>query len=468
MRATRHHPFLAAFYIVCLTILITACGSTPTNQGGNASPTASVAAKGSVTQPVITHPASSTPSGGSVPPVSTSCPPQGTARAAVMPPVTLGSHQNIVYVTYQGGITTTPPFMLERYDVTTGSTTQIASMPNTRINEAQLSPDGLWILFVTDLKLQMVRVDGQELQTLYCRSGSATQISSVQWSPDQKQIIFFAGGQPAQVQTLYLLDVMHGTLQMEMSITDPSRFYFPRTWIDSKRVYVFGEPIATDPIPTPIPLPKLYILDTTKGANQQISSFQLVAQAQSPYCWDFDSSYDTGKLFVDHCIQLDALGASGTGLRQGPSSITAQSATGGQSTTVYSNSTQAIVALRVVGYTSKTLLFLIENQSDQNTTVDTSQNGLWRVNTDGSGLARLTTENAGDRTSLNAFTQYPWSNFSHDGSMYSARTTVFQGNSPPLYSLIFGSMGAGSPTAFATLSNSGEGATLEIVGWTAM
>src|SRR5579859_6514404 len=249
MHTTRHHPFLIAFYIVCLTILITACGSTPTNQGGNASPTASVETSGSATaQPVTTHPTSSTPPGGSVPPVSTSCPSQGTARAAVMPPVTLGSDQNIVYVTYQGGITTTPPSMLERYDVTTQSTTQIASMPNTRINEAQLSPDGQWILFVTDLKLQMVRVDGQELQTLYCRSGSATQISSVQWSPDQKQIIFFVGGQPSQVQTLFLLDVTHGTLQTEMSITDPSRFYFPRTWIDSKRVYVFGEPIATDPI----------------------------------------------------------------------------------------------------------------------------------------------------------------------------------------------------------------------------
>ena len=187
----------------------------------------------------------------------------------------------------------------------------------------------------------------------------------------------------------------------------------------------------------------------------------VAAQAQSPYCWDFDSSYDSGELFLDHCVQSEALGAGGVGVRQGPSSITRQAAT------VYSSATQAIVALRVVGYTSKTLLFLIENQSDQSTTVDTSQNGLWRVNTDGSGLVRLTTEKAGDRTSLNAFTQYPWSNFSHDGSMYSARTMVFQGNSP-LYSLIFGSLSAGAPTTFATLSNPGEGAMLEVVGWTAM
>jgi hypothetical protein len=124
--------------------------------------------------------------------------------------------------------------------------------------------------------------------------------------------------------------------------------------------------------------------------------------------------------------------------------------------------------LRVVVYTSKTLLFLIESQGNQNTTVDSSQNGLWEINTDGSGLARLTTEKAGDSTRLNAFSQYPWSNFSHDGSMYSARTTVFQDNAPPLYTLVFGSLSVGTPRTFATLPNPGEGAMLEVVGWTAL
>lgn len=309
MYATRHHPFLVTLCIGCLAILTTACNSTPANPGGNTNPTASVGVSGSVTaQPGSTRPVSTSPAG-SLPPVSVSCPSQGTARAAVMPQMTLGTHQNIIYVTYQGGITTTPPSILERFDVTTGSTTQVASLPNARINEAQLSPDGQWILFVTDLKLQLIRVDGQELQTLYCSSGSATEISGVQWSPDQKQIIFSAGEQLTAVQTLDLLDISHGTLLTEMSVTDPSKFYFPRTWIDSKRVYVFAEPIATDPRPIPAPVPKLYILDTTKGANQQTNSLQFAAQAQSPYCWDFDSSYDTEELFIDHCLQLEALGA---------------------------------------------------------------------------------------------------------------------------------------------------------------
>jgi eukaryotic-like serine/threonine-protein kinase len=386
-----------------------------------------------------------------------------------MPRLALGSHQNIVYLMYEGGINTPTPSILQRYDVTTGSTTQIVRMPNTRITEAQVSADGQWILFVAGSKLQMIRMDGQELQTLYCASASTTEISGVQWSPDQKQIIFFGGGQPAGVLSLYLLGIVRGVVQPEMAYTDPSTLYMPRTWIDSKRVYLVAEPLSSGgPAPTPVPVPKLYILDTTKGANQHTNTLQFAAQAQSPYCWDFDSSYDTGKLFIDHCLQLVSLGAGGVGLRQGPSSITAQSETGGQANTVYTNPKQAIAAVRVVGYTSASLLFVIENQSDGQTSVDTSQNGLWKINTDGSGLTRLTTENPGDRTSLNAFTQYPWSNFSHDGSMYAARTAVFQGNSPPVFSLIFGSIGAGTPTTFATLPHPGEGALLEVVGWTAM
>src|SRR6266487_733585 len=347
MNGTRCRPFRVAFFSCCLAILIIACGSTGTNQGVSLSPTSSAHTPtgGSGTaQPVTTT------TTGSLPPGSTSCPPQGTARAAVMPLLTLGSHQNIVYLLGEGAINTFPTSTLKRYDVTTGSTTEIVKMPHVRITEAQVSVDGQWILFVAGSKLQMIRMDGQ---------------------------------------------------------------------------------------------------------------------VQSPYCWDFDSSYDTGKLFIDHCIQLVALGSAGVGLRQGPSSITVQSATGGPSNTVYINPKQAIIAVRVVGYTSASLL-IIENQSDGHVSVDTSQNGLWKINTDGSGLTRLTTENAGDRTSLNRYTQYPWSNFSHDGSMYAARIAAFQGNSPPAYSLVFGSLSGGTPTMFASVPHPGEVTQLELAGWTTM
>ncbi len=467
MKNTRYHTFFVASVICCLTMLITsACGSAPATPSVNSSPTASVHAPtaSATARPVSTQPTSPT-LGNSLPSVTTSCPAPGTARAAVMPPLALGSHQNIVYLSYKGGINSSGPSFLNRYDVTTGSTTQILQEPNVRITEAQVSADGQWILFTTGTQLQLIRMDGQELQTLYCTSAQVTYMSSVQWSPDQRQIIFEGDGRPDL--TLYLLDLTHGTVVPELLNADPSTYYVPRTWIDNKKVYVMSYTDVTDPSQTASDLPpKLYILDTSNGANQHMSNLQLVAQAQSPYCWDFDSSYDKGKLFVDHCIQLEDL-QGGAGLRQGPSSITMQSGTSGQSNTVYSNSKQAIVSVRVVGYSSTSLLFIIENQSDQQTSVDTSQNGLWKINTDGSGLTRLTTEQTEDQTSLNRDTQYPWSNFSRNGSMYTMRVASFQNNSAS-FSLYFGSLSGGTPTMFATLSQPGEGYEFEVVGWTTM
>ncbi len=343
--------------------------------------------------------------------------------------------------------------------------------------EAQISADGQWLLFVAQVTngqsslagIQLMRMDGQDLQTLYCSSTPATGISDVQWSPDQRHIIFFGPPATSLQSTLYLIDIVHGTVQPELVSTDPSTGYSLRTWIDNHRVYVMSRYfVNSEPTPTPATVPKLYILDTAAGANQQTGKLQFVAQAQSPYCWDFDSSYDTGRLFIAHCIQLVSQGQAGIGLRQGPSRITAQATTGGPSQTVYSNSAHAVVALRVIGYTSTSLLFLIEDQADEHTSVDTSQNGLWKINTDGSGLTRLTTEQKGDRTSLNRFTQYPWSNFSRDGRLYAARLALFQGNVPPAYSLFYGSVNGGTTTTFATIPHPAEGAVLEVVGWTTM
>ena len=107
--------------------------------------------------------------------------------------------------------------------------------------------------FVAGSKLQMIRMDGQDLQTLYCSSAPATEISGVQWSPDQQQVIFFGGGKPQGEQTLYLLDIARGTVQPELFYTGPSTFYIPRTWIDSKRVYLVGVPrLSSGPEPTPV------------------------------------------------------------------------------------------------------------------------------------------------------------------------------------------------------------------------
>jgi hypothetical protein len=110
--------------------------------------------------------------------------------------------------------------------------------------------------------------------------------------------------------------------------------------------------------------------------------------------------------------------------------------------------------LRAVNPT--TLLLLIENHSG-----DTSQNGLWKMNVDGSGLTRLTTDMSNSQ-SLCPFTQYAWSNLSRDGTIYALQEYTQQTNE---YKMEYGSLNGGAPTVFADIS---DGTQLLLVGWVNM
>ncbi len=122
----------------------------------------------------------------------------------------------------------------------------------------------------------------------------------------------------------------------------------------------------------------------------------------------------------------------------------------------------AITAVRSI---SQNTLLLLINNNGAGTNVDSSQNGLWKVNTNGSVLTRLTTSGAGvsgGPTLICQFTQYPWSNVSRDGSMFAIQQNTANGQTQ---SLLFGSLSGGSPTTFASISG---GTQLSIVGWTIM
>jgi hypothetical protein len=106
-------------------------------------------------------------------------------------------------------------------------------------------------------------------------------------------------------------------------------------------------------------------------------------------------------------------------------------------------------------------LLQVENFS-QNHQVDSSQNGLWIVHSDGTGLTRLTTEASGASTILCQFSQQPWSNVSRDGSMYAFETST-AGN-PTTYTLSYGSLNGGKPQSFV----SSAADKLAVVGWTTM
>ncbi|HLI07636.1 MAG TPA: hypothetical protein VKV40_13780 [Ktedonobacteraceae bacterium] len=458
---------------IIFSLLLAACGQNGTSGGnggtgtGNGQGSSTPGGTGTVTtqtQNTSTSPANPTT------PVTTTCPATGTARAAVLPPLPAGSQASIVYIINKGGSSNPTSGTLERYDVASGKSLVTASFPNTYISDAELSSDGDWILFVTvadqQAKLQMVRRDGQYLQTLYCvatatnGANGASALSNVQWSTNEKLIIFnnytysSAGGGNNQV---LLLNAQTGSLQSELAMARGGQLYPVVTWLDNTRAYLRAPSIDA-------PADSLYLLDTTKGAHQPLSNLTLVFRDQAASntypCWDFDSSYDGQHLYTTQCTLTMSTTGPGEGTRVGPSKLSMQPTTGGTATMLYNNASVAVTTVRAIS--SNTLLLLFENQNYTGISVDTSQNGLWKINTNGSGLTRLTSNGGGvsaGPSSLCQYSQYPWSNVSRDGSMYSLQQYSANGS----IALEYGTLSGGNPSTFASASG---GSQLSIVGWT--
>src|SRR6266699_4056443 len=333
---------------------------------------------------------SNTTSNAALPAISTSCPAPGTARAASLPSLTLGTHPTIVYIVNEG--LPTPTFgTLKRYDVVTGNKVEILKMADALISEAQVSANGQWLLFVAhvsgQVKLQLVRMDGKFLQTLYCGNPS-----EAQWSTNQQLVVFSDSGH------IYLLNVTNAVLQVELSFSKGVTIH-PRTWLDTTRAYL------TLQFPDGPP-ESVLLLDTSKGPNQNLQNLAVVFDAtqSTPFCWDFDSSFDGKSLFTSQCTAKN-FGGPGASPCCGPSVIADRPPTGGLSYSyVYVNQHRALISLRAV--TANILLFTVGNF-----TGNTSHNGVWKVGTDGSSPLRLTPSGG-----FNQFTQFPWSNVSRDGT----------------------------------------------------
>jgi hypothetical protein len=433
-----------------LFLLLVACGSTPPVTTSStptpaATPTQSGSPGGSaIPTPVVTA--------APVPLTRTACPAPGTARAAVLAPLALGQHPTLVYIATTTGASTSVPSSttLYRYDVTTAVTTPIVRVTNESISQAQLSADGQWVLFVsgtasTSGRLQLVRMDGQGLQTLYCDSTS----SNFQWSTDQHVIAFES--KAGTTGFVKLLRVADGSIQTALSqpLNTPYAYQL-RTWLDTTRLYLTR-------YDTDVPPDALAVLDLGKGLHQTTSDLVTVVNRQPGQFQDFDSSYDGKQVFVAHGTCAYAC--------SGPGNITTEPALGGTQQPIYSSQSYSVVQVRAV--TQKRLLFLVGNSGFPSpTSGDLSHNGLWTIHTDGTDLVRLTTDSATLATRLNTDSQFPWSNVSRDGSLYAVeQQTLQQSGTPGPATLLFGSLSGGTPTPFASASN---GAGLSIVGWTTM
>jgi eukaryotic-like serine/threonine-protein kinase len=441
----RYSRFTSLAVSGCLLVLLAACGPFGSADAG---PTPTASTSGATAIPT-TRGATSTPTTAPMPATQTACPGAG-ARAAVFAPLVLGSHQNIVYLFNQGG--TSGSAEIKRYDASTGKKVIIVDVPNINIPYAQISPDGQWVLFTTpagmagERALQLVRMDGQGLQTLYC----ADNLGGFEWSPDQKTVVFTVGDQIGN-SAVDLFDLATGHLQVEL--VEPATAgigAIPVTWLDETHIAM--KSVVRGRIDGPPPQ-SLSVLDTAKGAHQQLSDLIKVFDSSGP-CLSFDSSVDQAQLFVSTCHVTGGPGVSPT--QQGPSTIIAEPALGGPQTTVYTTPTLAITTVRVISRT--TLLLLI-----QNLTGDTSHNGLWKMNLDGTGLTRLTTAGTGQGYYLNATSQFPWSNVSRDGRLYALE---IGSGSAPTQALLIGSLTGAGASPFATVSITVG--SVEIVGWTTM
>ncbi|HET8840871.1 MAG TPA: hypothetical protein VFN35_05355, partial [Ktedonobacteraceae bacterium] len=186
-----------------------------------------------------------------MPATQTSCPADNTARAAILRPLALGAHQNLVYVYNEVPPNTSTSFgHLRRYDATTGQKIDIVTS-GLRIDSAQLSANGQWVLFLSipdprtdpqhSAMLQLVRMDGQGLQTLYCAPALVNGIvvdpdsivGHIQWSTDQQSIVF-----DQAATTLRLLNISNGKLTTLLSSAQSRHFYTPITWLDTHQLFL--------------------------------------------------------------------------------------------------------------------------------------------------------------------------------------------------------------------------------------
>ena len=430
MKTTHLYRFRLAWFGLCLIVLLAACGGSTSTTGIVPIPPTQSSSQPGTTSPVAQ-------------PTSTDCPGVGTARAAVMPPLTLGNHQVLSYVYSQNTGEQGDYTAIRLYDITDSSKTDIIKLNNaTTLLYAQISTDGQWILFAAQTsnatKIQMVRVDGQDLQTLYCPPASQS-VSDLLWSPDQKSVIFSlttSTNSGPSFSGIYLLDIMNGIIQQELG-AQASLSPGLVMWLDNTKVYLTDEDGASPGTEN------IYLLDTSKDAPQKLTDLQRVATATVPPCGDFDKSLDGTQLLLSHC-SLNQKGHPTT-----PSTITIQPTRGDPAHVIYKSRDLAIFEMRVIS--STTLLLLVQNDTD------TTLNGLWKMNIDGTNLTRLTSDNKLIGDDWFAHTMTPWSNVSRDGTLYS-----FQQEQGPVEVLVFGSLAGGILKPVEDAGNQ------DVIGWTTM
>ncbi|WP_376793609.1 hypothetical protein [Thermogemmatispora sp.] len=437
-----------------------------------------------------------------MPPTQTSCPaispgnPFGT-RPAVIRPLILASHPSLIYIYNETRPQTSGHLM--RYDVATGQRAVIATS-GVRIRQAQLSADGAWIMLlsVPDPRrdplhvamLQLVRLDGQGLQTLYCfprlpytpdGTFSAFEGRGVisydsypplrfVWSPDERQVLLSTDLQ-GNISLITLLDIKTGNLRPLVLragsyLSNPSIFCsiaIPLTWLDDSHAYIVTESRLSCGSP-PLPM-QLYLLNVAENGSPGNPAWTPILSENVRYSdVALDIAPDGRRLLASSCDW------------SGPprSSILEEPAYGGTQTLIYQlasmHSLQSCIEdIRVL--TASEVLVLLRDGNPYlqcggppSPYQASFRLALLTLGNDGRRqLTPLTDLAQGNNYDLNPAVPFVWSVLSRDGKLY----TMTANREHPLCqrattAVYYGRLGGGPPVLVAAAGN-GEVAS---VGWT--
>src|SRR5581483_4642757 len=325
--------FIMCFIFPGLLFLLSACGGNPAASGGISTPTALATHKPSLTPtPMSTQSSTATPS------LPADCPAPGTAHQALLQSAQVASSvsQHIIYYSERGGIQVSENHAkLMSYDVTTGKASSLISFsdPATGIISAQLSADNQWLLFVSDLsvqgpsstssyilqKLQIVRADGQHLQTLMCNTGQAFGHDAPLLSPDNKYIAFDIFNENKKY---YAIDVLNVTTGEIRELYASANFHV-RSWINTTRLYAI--PVQDR---SATAAEGIYLFDMNYSANKY-SKYPVAVGSLVNLCDTLEVDSAKNQLFTSSCGVVNANCRAGIAL-QGPSTLSTQPVTGGK------------------------------------------------------------------------------------------------------------------------------------------
>ncbi len=460
-------PIFSGALLCFLLILMTACSSLPGSSGGNSIPTPGVGGSNN-----------STPSSGNnnpgqtvpMPQTQTDCPATNTARAAVMRPLALGSHQNLVYIYNEVPHNTSIAYgHLRRYDATNGQKADVATS-GIQILRAQVSSDGQWVLFLSMpdprgglhvVMLQLVRLDGQGLQTLMCLPYSGPgggplgkPTISFQWSVDEKSILL---SYDVLDHTTYkatskitVLNVSTGTLKpIFLDQGDDLYTYSLVTWLDNTHAYIIKQ--GTE---GPTPPATVFLMNTATATVGNPGLVTILTTVTRFSDYSLDTSSDGMQLYSSYC--LEAASPFNTTIQVGP-------AMGGARHPIFQEQpADCVQVLRTIRPNFLLLLVVVSNATGSSTQI-------WTMSLPGGrmqDLTKLTSALPGASNqsyALNETSQFPWSNGSRDGSTYALQE--FDA-SAQTQSIVIASLNGGKPTTIAT-TNPGS-SSVSLVGWTTM